>query len=74
MVNLKMGKKSFEFKLIKWEQGTALLPKDDEPAVETSPVRQKIIGVRHGDGKILRQFPMQVEPVAFDRRRLSWNE
>jgi hypothetical protein len=72
MVNLKIGKKTFEMKFISWDSGAALVPvKQDEPAAETSPALQKIIGVRHGDGKILRQFPPQVQPAAFDRRRLA---
>jgi len=54
MVEIKIKNKCFQMKLISWDGGAALLPKD-EPAAETSPLQRKIIGTV--GGKVLRLFP-----------------
>jgi hypothetical protein len=65
---IKIGQKSFEFGLVEWSEGRALLSLRDEPAAVKSPSPPKIIGVRP-DGKILRQFAPTVQSAAYDRRR-----
>ena len=70
MVELKIGKKIVSMRLLTWSEGSALLSRDDEIPPAASPAERKIIAVRP-DGRVLRQFPPRVAPVAFDRKRLA---
>jgi len=67
MLELRIGKKTFEWKLVAWDCGAALLPLGDAATEATSTPERKIIAVRP-DGKVLRQFAPRVEPAAWDRR------
>ena len=55
MVEIKVGKKCFEFGLGQWPEGRALLPAEDG-AVAAPATPRKIIGAAP-DGRILRLFP-----------------
>jgi hypothetical protein len=55
MVELKIGKKTFEMKLISWGEGGALLPVENAATAGTTPAQRRIIGAGP-TGKVLRLF------------------
>jgi hypothetical protein len=54
MVEMRIGNNVFEFGLVQWSEGRALLPVEDEPAPATTATQRKIIGTV--GGKVLRVF------------------